>query len=453
LYFGSVKFFKHLIIFFIVLIFVLPIALAVIFGIKFSNTSDRLDEISEYISEHSASPSESESSSGDAEELYLPDPTPSAAPASDGSAKGIGKDKLPEDAEASAAPDSEEAPGAEDVPGDSAPAENAAEGEVSEAISEGNELPPTEQVSDEGSASATGLVALKEKIDELSSRLSTLEDSSSKTTQQTVYTSNSKELEREIGSLRSQLNEIKENASAPAASPAKSSDENEPAYLSLYPELYVSAHTSNPPEAGSLYLSFDGALSSESASILDKLDSLGIKAAFFVCPAADGSDAQLISRIARSGHTLGVYCFNASGSENHSTVEDFLSDFSSAAALIKSAAGVVPSVFRFPASSIRASNLLLYTSLMSEMTRRGYTYFDYTVDSLDGDSSSSAEGISAYVSGALNGLSCGIIRFHSDSSVAADAIELMVPELISQGFHFEALNETVTPVSFPTIQE
>ncbi len=452
MYFGSVKFFKHLIIFLIVLIFVLPIALAVIFGIKFSNTSDRLDEISDYISEHSASPSESGASSGDTQELYLPDasPSPSAAPVSDGSAG------RPDSGEPSAEPgvpeDDAGVPSDDNESDTPAPAENSSESEDAGANAAEDEQPLSDQVAAEGSASFTGLVALKEKIDELSSRLSTLEDSSSKSSQQTVVVSNTKELEKEIGSLRSQLNEIKENA-APAAVSPKSGDNDEPGYVSLYPELYISSHVSTPPAAASVYLSFDGALNSETPLILDKLDSLGIKAAFFVCPAADGGDASLIRRIAQSGHTVGVYCFNASGSENHSTVEDFLSDFASASSLIKAATGQAPSIFRFPASSIRASNLLLYTSLMSEMTRRGYTYFDYTVDSLDTDPSASAESISACVADALNGLSCGIVRFHSNSSLAANALDLIVPELIARGFHFEALNENVTPVSFPNIQE
>ncbi len=457
MYFGSVKFFKHLIIFFIALIFILPIALAIIFGIKFSNTSDRLDEISEYISEHSAPASESEMPSGNSHDLIEPDPTPeftpSPVPASDNAAKPAedgekgktgGSD---ENAEPSgAAPDS--------APADSGSSNGDAGGGTGASQSESSIFPASSAAAEADKDDEIN--ALEAKIAELSSRLESLEGRSSAGSQQsTAYSSGggNKELEYEISSLRSQIKELKDNAAASGSSPADGGDEDEPAYISLYPELYVSSHGSKAPDAGSLYLSFDGALSSETALILDKLDSLGIKAAFFVRPAADGSDAALIRRIYKSGHTLGVFCFNNANNETHSTVEDFLSDFSSAAALIKSASGASPAVFRFPASSIRASNLLLYTSLMSEMTRRGYTYFDYTVDSLDTEPSASAESVSAYTADALNGLSCGIVRFHSGSIVAAGAIELLVPELLEQGFHFEALNETVTPVSFPNIQE
>ena len=157
------------------------------------------------------------------------------------------------------------------------------------------------------------------------------------------------------------------------------------AYDSLYPELYCSstAGAVYNEDKSYVYLTFDDGPSKYTDSILYYLDRYNIKATFFVVP--DGSEecARRMKKIVDAGHTIGVHSATHDYNQIYADVESYLKDFKICYDRIYEATGVKCELFRFPGGSINDFNTETRDEIIAEMTRRGFVYFDWNVDSND----------------------------------------------------------------------
>ncbi len=157
------------------------------------------------------------------------------------------------------------------------------------------------------------------------------------------------------------------------------------AYDSLYPELYCSstAGAVYNDDKSYVYLTFDDGPSKYTDSILYYLDRYNIKATFFVVP--DGSEecARRMKKIVDAGHTIGVHSATHDYNQIYADVESYLKDFKICYDRIYEATGVKCELFRFPGGSINDFNTETRDEIIAEMTRRGFVYFDWNVDSND----------------------------------------------------------------------
>lgn len=223
-----------------------------------------------------------------------------------------------------------------------------------------------------------------------------------------------------------------------------------PAYVRLYPELYVP-----PPEdflfvENTVYLTFDDGPSRHTAEVLDILKAREIHATFFVVPSADGSDGEILRRIVQEGHTLGIHSATHEYQRIYSSVENFLEDFAAARNRIVRATGREPAVFRFPGGSLNAYNRAVYQEIIAEMLRRGYVYYDWNVEGGEETHSTPASVIQhTTVSGAL-GQTRPIILLHDgpDHPETVKALDGILDALKNRGYRFAALDPTVQPVAF-----
>lgn len=225
-----------------------------------------------------------------------------------------------------------------------------------------------------------------------------------------------------------------------------------PAYQDLYPELYA-----QPVERGCVYeekvvyLTFDDGPSERTPELLEVLDYYGVKATFFVVGGESERCQQWMRDIVAAGHTIGVHSYTHSYPTIYHSVEAFLEDFAQEYNLIQNATGVSPQIFRFPGGSINAYNGSNYQEIISEMTRRGFVYFDWNRQT--GDAVQSAVPAQTLAANALDQSACmhRVILLAHDSARFTNVVEAL-PGIIegyrAEGFSFAALTPEVRPIVF-----
>lgn len=225
-----------------------------------------------------------------------------------------------------------------------------------------------------------------------------------------------------------------------------------PAYQNLYPELYA-----QPAERGCVYeekvvyLTFDDGPSERTPELLEVLDYYGVKATFFVVGGESETCQQWMRDIVAAGHTIGVHSYTHSYTTIYQSVEAYLEDFAQEYNLIQKATGVPPQIFRFPGGSINAYNGSNYQEIISEMTRRGFVYFDWNRQT--GDAVQSTVPAQTLTANALDQSACmhRVILLAHDSARFTNVVEAL-PGIIegyrAEGFSFAALAPEVKPIVF-----
>ncbi len=237
-------------------------------------------------------------------------------------------------------------------------------------------------------------------------------------------------------------------------SSAGSGASGEPAYQSLYPDLYVPVVEKIPGKEGDkvVYLTFDDGPSSQTEALLDVLDEQGVKATFFVVGQGKG-EAQCkawLKEIADRGHTIGVHSYSHDYQQIYASVEAFLEDFQQMHDWIVEATGQKPTIFRFAGGSVNDYNQENCRAIIEEMTRRGYTYFDWNVDSGDSTLGQGGEAIRETTVEGILQRDKSVVLLHNSSTKAETVAQ--VGEIIAackrEGYRFDVLDPSVKPFTF-----
>ena len=132
-----------------------------------------------------------------------------------------------------------------------------------------------------------------------------------------------------------------------------------------------------------MYLTFDDGPSARTLEILDILKEYNIKATFFILSDEKETSRDIVKRIYDEGHSIGVHSSSHAYEKIYKSVDHFLSDFEICLEYIKDITGEAPNIFRFPGGSVNSYNKDICKELTDEMTRRGFTYFDWNVSGED----------------------------------------------------------------------
>lgn len=251
-----------------------------------------------------------------------------------------------------------------------------------------------------------------------------------------------------------------ETSAQPESQPAESGTDSrvtDPnlSYQLLYPDLYVEPEQIVERTEGDkvVYLTFNDAPSESTKALLDVLDQLKVKATFFVTAANLSGDSckEMLKEIDSRGHTIGIYSYSGDYEEIYASVEAYLEDFKKCDDLIFEATGKHATLFRFPAGSGDNSyNNGLSEELIAEMTRRGYVYHDWNVDSSDLFGSESASALADRTVEACEGYEKNVVLLNNGNSNASttEAVRTIVDKLSKEGYRFAALDGTVKPFTF-----
>lgn len=225
-----------------------------------------------------------------------------------------------------------------------------------------------------------------------------------------------------------------------------------PAYQDLYPDLYAREHEWNSVDKKKVcYLTFDDGPSARTPEVLKILEEYDVKATFFVVGKDTEQSKQWMRDIVTAGHTIGVHSFTHDYRSIYDSVEAWLDDFAQEYALIEEATGVAPQIFRFPGGSINAYNGHIYQEIVSEMTRRGFVYFDW--NRANGDAVRTSPSAAVLARNALDklGASSRVIVLMHDSRSHANTVAAL-PAIIegyrNAGYTLEALTPEVRPIVY-----
>jgi len=246
------------------------------------------------------------------------------------------------------------------------------------------------------------------------------------------------------------------NITSPVGSASGSKPSSE--YASLYPDLYVERYMdeSRPrykDDTGFVYLTFDDGPSQHTPLILDYLRKHNVPATFFVIPNKNSS--RFLNMILENGHAIGIHSASHDYNIIYSSVEAFLADFKKASDLVYGQTGTKPDIFRFPGGSRNGYNNDVREAIIAEMTRRGFVYFDWNVDSKDYADASWTQMYNTVLKEVAENTANGrrsIILMHDrpGGMNTVLVVEDIVIEILKDpnGYRFGKLDNNVRPVQF-----
>ncbi len=234
-----------------------------------------------------------------------------------------------------------------------------------------------------------------------------------------------------------------------------------PEYQTKYKNLYVDNdfvydETAEEGNNKKVYLTFDDGPSTENTEkILKILKKYDVKATFFVIYRDSDEEKKLYRRIIEEGHTIGIHSASHNYEKIYNSVEDYLKDFNKLSKHIEKVTGVKPEIFRFPGGSVNSYNGAVYEQIISEMTRRGYTYYDWDVSS--GDASYGTASANWITNNVVNGVrksKTNIVLMHDTNAkdTTVDALPKIIEKLKKKGYTFDKLTKDVKPVVFGYLQ-
>ncbi|WBW98199.1 polysaccharide deacetylase family protein [Oceanirhabdus sp. W0125-5] len=196
------------------------------------------------------------------------------------------------------------------------------------------------------------------------------------------------------------------------------------------------------------YLTFDDGPSSNTLPILDILDNYNIKATFFV----NGHEGleHLYKEIVNRGHVIANHTFSHDYKNVYDSIENFKSEVNKLNEFIESTTGTKPlKLLRFPGGSNNQiswsySGKGFMSDLVTAMSKEGYTYFDWNVDSKDANAYRQKKTV--IVKSVLDGakyVQKANVLMHDlgPKTTTVEALPEVIEGLISQGFIFDTLSK------------
>ena len=224
-------------------------------------------------------------------------------------------------------------------------------------------------------------------------------------------------------------------------------------YQKLYPEMYAKLPKATKTQPNTVYLTFDDGPSDRTVEILDILKAQNVKATFFIVGKEGVKRPDLLKRISEEGHTLGIHTYSHVYSSIYQSVDSYLADFSQTYQEIYDATGVKSEVFRFPGGSINRYSTLYYEEIIAEMTRRGFTYYDWNASSGDASSNATANSVYNNAVQSSEGKDRVILLMHDSisKSYTVAALPSIIEYYKAKGYQFECITNEVNPIAFSYI--
>jgi peptidoglycan/xylan/chitin deacetylase (PgdA/CDA1 family) len=193
-----------------------------------------------------------------------------------------------------------------------------------------------------------------------------------------------------------------------------------------------------------VYLTFDDGPSTYTQEVLDILDRYNAKATFFVT-GLNPDYFYLIKDANDRGHTIGMHTFSHNYREVYNSIEAYYTDLQKIAMICEQQIGYIPHYIRFPGGS---SNTIskrygegIMSYLASDVLTRGYQFYDWNVDSGDGNGTMIASDIVSYATAST---ATNIILLCHDANgkqTTIDALPTIIEHYQALGYRFMGLDD------------
>ncbi len=207
----------------------------------------------------------------------------------------------------------------------------------------------------------------------------------------------------------------------------------------MYPEITADAPERTVTDDKVAYLTFDDGPSDHTEEILDILSEYDIKATFFITGRSVGGREDIIKREKEEGHVLGLHSYTHDYDLIYGSAEDFMIDFYRVYERVTSIVGD-DSIwcFRYPGGSYNKFNKTTADTIISEMNRRGFAYFDWNCATLDAEKGSDHDScVKTLKESAVYNHS--VVLMHDASPLTPGYLREVIDHLISEGYSFETV--------------
>ncbi|MBR0413621.1 MAG: polysaccharide deacetylase family protein [Clostridia bacterium] len=207
--------------------------------------------------------------------------------------------------------------------------------------------------------------------------------------------------------------------------------------------------------AGSVvYLTFDDGPSFNTIKILDLLKQYDCHATFFIVGQNIPGNEDILKRMVKEGHTLAVHTYTHDYAAIYTSPEAFWKDNQKTRDLIKEVTGVEAKCMRFPGGASNTISANYCSGIMSTLTGQckdhGYEYYDWNISSGDAN----ADGLPAaqlydnIMAGIHENYESPIVLMHDTGAkgTTVTAVAKVLKVGLSEGYSFEAIDETVEPI-------
>lgn len=221
-------------------------------------------------------------------------------------------------------------------------------------------------------------------------------------------------------------------------------------YQEQYPDMYAKLAKVTKSEPKTVYLTFDDGPSARTVEILDILKKDDIKATFFIIGKEGDKEKDILRRMTDEGHAVGIHTYSHVYSDIYDSVERYLDDFYKTYKLIEDTTGIKPEVFRFPGGSINKYSAHNYEEIIAEMTRRGFTYYDWNASSGDANLSATANSVYSNTVRSSEKKDRIILLMHDSSRKAytVQALPGIIEYYKAQGYRFDRITNDISPIAF-----
>lgn len=249
-------------------------------------------------------------------------------------------------------------------------------------------------------------------------------------------------LESEVIAVQASMEELSENVFIQQSEALD--------YQSMFPEMVCSLSDTYKEDKKTVYLTFDDGPSARTVEILDILKEYDIKATFFIVGKNGEKGKPILKRIVDEGHTIAIHTYSHVYEKIYESVENYLTDFNKTYDLIYETTGVKPEIFRFPGGSVNKYNASIHREITSELTRRGFTYYDWNASNGDAASNVTRNSVLINTINSAGNKNRVILLMHDSEHKyhTVSALKDVIEHFKEKGYRFDKITKDVKPVAF-----
>lgn len=202
-----------------------------------------------------------------------------------------------------------------------------------------------------------------------------------------------------------------------------------------------------------IYLTFDdGPSASITPKVLDILKETGVKATFFVTCKSDSLN-YLIKRAHDEGHTIALHTCTHRYNEIYKSDEAYFNDLYSISNKVKNITGEESKIIRFPGGSSntvsKQYNNGIMSRLVSSVTEKGFTYFDWNVASGDAGGAGTKDDIYNNVIKGISPTKTNVVLMHDfeNNYKTLNALKDIIITCKNAGYTFAAIDSNTPQIA------
>lgn len=200
----------------------------------------------------------------------------------------------------------------------------------------------------------------------------------------------------------------------------------------------TSEQIANPP-GKIVYLTFDDGPGPYTEQLLDILDKYNVNVTFFVTN--QYSDYQdMIGEAYRRGHTIAIHTYSHKFSRIYTSESAYYKDLNKMSAICEKQTGEKPTIVRFPGGTSNTVSKKycsgIMTTLSKSLTKNGYQYCDWNVDSGDAGSATTTSEVAKNVIRDIQDFSRSVVLQHDTKQYSVEAVEEILKWGLSHGYTF-----------------